>query len=176
MMSWNFPQHYGFLVMYITTRQSNLNTMLSFPNSTTFSTCRLTTVHETASTIESDAAIKPSVSICVPLMKAPHHWKAPLCPTKQHHTENMFSVKHCQKNPVGRPNNSRKTTFEMHFGTHGHPWKKTSHNNKNSGPFSFGALQTDFFAGKEWKQTVWFIHLSIGRNCWICWTDVQHRL
>ena len=36
--------------------------------------------------------------------------------------------------------------------------------------------RTDLFAGKEWKQTVWFIHLSIGRNCWICWTGVQHSL
>ena len=46
-----------------TTRQSNLSTMLSLQNSTFF-TCRLTVVHETASTLESDAAIKPIVSIC----------------------------------------------------------------------------------------------------------------
>ena len=119
--------------------------MLSVQNSTTFSTCRLTTVHETASTIESDAAIKPIVSMCVPLMKAPRHWKAPLCPTKQHQTDNMSSVKHCRKNRDGRPDKPQKTTFEMHIGTYGHPRKITSHNNKNSGPFSIGALQTDFF-------------------------------
>ena len=140
-----FPQRHGILVMYTTTRQSNLNTMLSVQNSTTFSTFRLTAVHETASTIESDAAIKPIVSMCVPLMKAPRHWTTPLCPTKQHQTDNMSSVEHCRKNRDGRPDKPQKTTFEMHIGTYGHPRKITSHNNKNSGPFSIGALQTVFF-------------------------------
>ena len=98
--------------MYTTTRQSNLNTMLSFPDSTTFSTCRLAAVHETASTIESDAAIKPIVSMCVPLIKAPRHWKAPLCPTKQHHRKIQLAYLTTHGRPLSKCTLERTDTLE----------------------------------------------------------------
>ena len=105
------------------------NAVFSEPHN--LSTCGLTSVHETASTIESNAAIKPIVPICVPLIEAPRHWKTPLCPTRQeHHTHKLFCVRNWQANRNGRPN-KQKNGFEMHIGTYENPQQRKSQNTIN---------------------------------------------
>ena len=90
------------------------NAVLSEPHN--LSTCGLASVHETASTIENDAAIKPIVSICVPLIEAPRHWMTSLCPkTQEHHTHIMLCFRNWQPTRNGRPN-KQKNGFEMHIG------------------------------------------------------------
>ena len=143
--------------MYTTTRQSNLNTMLSFQNSTTFSTFRLTAVHETASTIESDAAIKPIVSMCVPLIKAPRDWKTPLCPTKQeHHNHNMSSVEHCQQNRGGRPDKPREDHFRNA------QWKartpSTKHHTTRKKLACSTSMHCNVILLAQIENKLWFIH------------------
>ena len=67
----------------------------------------------------------------------------------------MSSVKHGQKNRDGRPAKSRKTTFEMQSGKHGHS-NKTSHNKKKLACSTAVHCNVMLLARSENK--LWFIH------------------
>ena len=75
----------------------------------------------------------------------------------------MSSVQHCQKNRDGRPAKSRKTTFEMQSGKHGHS-NKTSHNEKKLACST--SVHCNVMLLAEIENKLWFIHQKPRARRW----------
>ena len=124
-------------------------------------TSGLASVHETASTIESNAAIKPIVSIRVQLIEEPRHWETPLCPTRQNTTPTNCSAWESDKRIAMADLTNRRTvskcTLDMKT-LHTENLKTHKKRACSTSMHCFVILQTEI------ENKLWFIHQNNGHD------------